>query len=500
MFKFQECGILKDYRKHGDFVENTWNQRLVLFQSEDDILGAEKQICDRYQTPLQYMISLRSDESPLRIVQSAYDITQAWKPFWDCNCTPEMLRTILQSNALVCSLISFEYLSRSNVDISEKLPEISTGDIYPATVKDLLKDARKQKGRSGKTHSDASVNYFNNCLLSMISQSGSTANPIFLPVVGALLLNRDSNRRIDNAYRSLCRALNNYDFESDTSDEGLRKRQSKLNISYDSFYNTLRDVACSVPEAEDRVDKAKNEFLKELIFHYRALSKCEQDLLKLPVRANMAFEYQISTILATLQYKCKIPLVFGADSFSFPERNEMRALGQYYDFITLTAVSYYERAQRNINEAYNLIRQCLNDCSLREFLESELNCRTFSSNLSRRDDKNILGKYCALKAKKAVECFSPQYYYSSQNCEYAMTQDDLFRICTVHSNSYPPCNVSTSNLGSAHSFDPDVGLIIFTFNSKKDKEDALAYPSILKSFLQQNFDLKSNEIAFVDPK
>ena len=62
-------------------MENECNQRLVLFQSENEIIETEKRISNQYQTPIEFMTSFRSDGSPLGIVQSAYAITQAWKPF-----------------------------------------------------------------------------------------------------------------------------------------------------------------------------------------------------------------------------------------------------------------------------------------------------------------------------------------------------------------------------------------------------------------------------------
>lgn len=493
--------MLRNCRKRGVFVKNIWNQRLILFQSESDILEAEKQISDQYQSSLQFMIPLRPDGSSLDIVQSAYSITQAWKPFLDYGCTSEELRTILQCNALVCSLMAFEYLSWPDVDVSKKLPEISKGfDIPPATIKDLIRDIRTQKKKADGNQSNAYANYFNNCLLNMISQSDLTANPIFLPVIGALLLNREHKRRIDKDFRSLCRASYTYSPESNDFDELLRKQQSRLNASYDRFYNTLRDIVMSVPVSEDRAAKARTEFLKELIFHHRALSRCERDLSALTVRGNISFERQVNTILTALQYRCKIPVVFGADSFSFPEGKPMHALGQYYDFITLTAVSYYEKAHRNIEEAYNLILQCLNNYSFCEFLESEMNHKTLSENPNRRDDKNIPGKHYAQRAQIVVDCFSPRDYYGNPNCEYTMTQDELLAICTDQSHLCQSNDTATSNLRKMQCFDPDVGLFVVTFNCKKDKEDALAYPSILKSFLKQNFELKSNEIVFVDPE
>lgn len=482
-------------------MENECNQRLVLFQSENEIIETEKRISNQYQTPIEFMTSFRSDGSPLGIVQSAYAITQAWKPFWDYGCTPEELSIILQYNALVCSLMSLKYLSCPSVDVIETLSRrLRESNIYPGNIKDFIKDAKAQKKEEDENQSGSYEDYFNNCLLNMISQSDSKANPIFLPAIEALLLNRNRKRRIDKDFRSLYRISGTYIHESNTSDELLRKQQSRLNASYDRFYNTLRDVVRSVPKPEDSGDKAITEFLKELIFHHRALSKCERDLSGLTVRGNMSFECQIDTILMALQYRCQIPLVFGADSFSFPGGKQMHALGQYYDFVNLTAISYYEKAHRDVKEACNLIRQCLKNNSFFKPIESGTNFSKFPDNLIRQDDKNILGKYYAQRARKVIDCFSQYYYYGNQNNEYTMTRDDLLNICTDHDNLCQQRNAPKGNFDKLHNFDSDLHVIVFEFEDKETKEAALAYPDALKTFLKETYDLRSDEMVFVVPK
>ena len=483
-------------------MENACNQRLVLFQSEDEIIEAEKRISNQYQTPLEFMTFFHSDGSPLDIVQSAYAITQAWKPFWDYGCTPEKLSIILQYNALVCSLMSLKYLSCESVDVIDALSRKTwESNVCSGNIKDFIKDARAQKRTEDANQSDTYEDYFNNSLLNMISQSDLKANPIFLPAIEALLLNRNrKRRRIDKAFRSLYRISCSYIHENNASDELLRKQQSRLNIAYDHFYNTLRDVVQSVPEPEDIGDKAITEFLKELIFHHRALSKCERDLSGLTVRGNMSFECQIDTILMALQYRCQIPLVFGADSFSFPEGKQMHTLGQYYDFINLTAISYYEKAHRDVKEASNLIRQCLMNNSFCKPVESGANFSKSPDNSSRQDDKNILGKYFAQRARKVVDCFSHYHYYGNQNNEYTMTRDDLLNICTDPYHSYDQSNAPKSNLIKPQNFDPDLHVIIFEFEDKETKEAALAYPNVLKTFLKETYDLRSDEMVFVVPK
>lgn len=500
-------------------MENIWKHGLVPFESEGEIAEAEKEFEETYQVDLKYLVIREKSKPPIDAVLPAYYITKAWTPFVDCGREPQELYTILQCNALVCALIAFSYLDKNNDrEVLDLISQEKKKDLHTGVVEDILSDAYTHLKRN------AAQEYLGNCLLYMVYKQDKQkkTKPVFSPVVEAILWKkfeenykrRDSEEKIDNLFRTLrntyatycgegCSSKSKSDSPKPVSPESERQRRHRLCVAYDCFYKEWMDMSAYVPESGNIKDDPTGEFLKELVFHHRALARCEKSFERLSERKGFALKGELdidveaSNIAETLLCACQIPLVFGADKLQFRKRQTWRAFGQYCDFIKLTIILFYERTDHNLKAAYSLVKECLKDSKFDDLI-------SFAEKSKDHYDMNLHERNLIKRAAAAAAGMAKLNYFGKGNTEYAMTQDEYFSIFTENSHLEE---------GKAHLFtgkvqkhckpqtvEPDIKIGVAYFKCKEDRDAFLADPTLIKESVAMSLGADSDQLVLAVPK
>lgn len=131
------------------------------------------------------------------------------------------------------------------------------------------------------------------------------------------------------------------------SDAADRQRRHRLCTAYGRFYNEWMEMDVSSQKNKCETDSCVSEFLKELVFHHRALLMSEQDLKrassnpKYSKEGSQTIGREVEDIAATLRCRCQIPLVFGAEQLKFGKRDIDYAFGQYLSLLFILDSSVF---------------------------------------------------------------------------------------------------------------------------------------------------------------
>lgn len=518
-------------------MENIWKYGLVPFESDEEIIAAEEDYQAKYRRDLKQW-ALGAQAGDRNIIPGIYLTTNAWTPFADCGCEPKVLYDILEYNALVCALLTFLYLEKSNdraiSDLVSQQNELSVG-----VIESIWYDVTERYRRNKKQ------DYLENCLLQIAykakeeepARTGKKAKtefkiktkPIFAPIVEVILskkyeeFNKPDEEKVDRLFPALVKTYDTYctkgravktghsrlagsaPISKSISSEAKRQRWHRLCTVYERFYNEWMGMDVSSQKNKCETDSCVSEFLKELVFHHRALLMSEQDLkrassnLKYPKEGTQTIGREVEDIAATLRCRCQIPLVFGAEQLKFRKRDIDYAFGQYLDFIKLTVMLFYEQANHNTTAACDTIRDLLKDSKYKE------DSKTFEQ---RRDDSaiDLPEELLAKIAKAAVEGISTPDYYGKGRIAYALSPDEYFSIDTRTSNE-SEIHVHTVESGrkmkiavQPMKFDPDLSVGVACFKSKEKRDLFLTAPDEIGQSVAETFGADLDQIVLAIPK
>ena len=476
--------------------KNIWRYGLVPFEDNDNdedkdkIDTAGKALQENENIDWSRSVEFQKQFEP-DVILATYSDTKAWTPFASCGCEPRDLYKILQCNALVCALATFLYLDKRNdraVSALVHQKEI----LHPGMIESIWSEISKRYDRNKKQ------DYLENCLLHIIKETkapGSKrtiqANPVLAPIIEAVLLKKvDEHSKIDKHFRTLMTVYNTYAYApegrsvrtghseaekpSSISASTERKRQNRLCIAYERFYKEWMELSPPLQKNEHIGDTYASEFLQELVFHHRALSRSEQELKvvfgEYQSKIKLDIDGEVDDIAQTLYCLCRIPLVFGADKLKFRRRKTEYAFGQYFNFIKLTTVRFYERAGRDLEKACDMIRGLLDDKKFESLIKT--NEETMDHCVH-----NLTDKFLVKIAVAAVKGLSEPDYYGKNSIAYAPSPDEYFSIVTETSREKKnPVRTVRKNGKLKIEVDPDkvepdISVVIARFGSK-EKRDA----------------------------
>lgn len=512
-------------------MKNIWEHGLVPFESEAEIIAAKKEYQEQNNIDLRHVIFLdKTIEQD--VILAIYSDTKAWIPFADCGCEPRELYTILRCNALVCALATFSYLdTRSDRAISDLISQKK--ELDAGVIESILDEATERHRRNVKQ------DYLENCLLQIAYKEKETVQagkktkselkiktkPIFAPIIEVILskkleeLDQRGEEKVDKLFPALVKVYDTYCAEGRSvragyskradsasipepiSSEAKRQRRHRLCAAYERFYNEWMGMAILSQEHEREEDAHVSEFLQELVFHHRALSRSEQ-ALKIASKhyeGELDIDGEVDNIAETLYCMCRIPLVFGADELRFRKRETEYAFGQYLDFIKLTIIRVYEQSNHDIGTACNTIRGLLKDSKFEELFKK----------LEKATDHctiELPEKYLVERATAAVKGILKPDYYGKSGVTYAMSPDEYFSTVT---------ETSRVNENSVHLFrengklkiqvDPrefgtDIRVGIACFKSKEKRDAFLTAPDEIKRIVAATFGATPEHFALVVPK
>lgn len=509
--------------------ENIWRYGLVPFETKgkdkdkdsdkdkNNIDTAGKALLENENIDWSRSVEVQKQFEP-DVILATYSDTKAWTPFASCGCEPRDLYTILQCNALVCALATFLYLDKRNDKAVSALVH-QKEILHPGMIESIWSEISKRYNRNIKQ------DYLENCLLHIIKETkapGSKrtiqAPPVLAPIIEAVLLKKvDEHSKIDKHFRTLMTVYNTYAYApegrsvrmghsevekpSSISASTERKRQNRLCIAYERFYKEWMGISPPLQKNEHIEDTYASDFLQELVFHHRALSRSEQEL-------EIAFgEYQskikpdidgeVDDIAQTLYCLCRIPLVFGADKLKFRRRKTEYAFGQYFNFIKLTTVRFYERAGRNLEKACDMIRDLLDD----QKFESLLKTNEETMNHCVRDFPD---KFSIKRATAAVEGILEPDYYGKNSIAYAPSPDEYFSIVTETSQEKKnPVRTVRKNGKLKIEVDPDkvepdISVAIARFKSKEIRDVFLSDLDAAERILANAINASSDQVILIE--
>jgi|GEM_PF-3869843 len=498
--------------------ENIWKYGLVPFEDNDndedkdkiDTAGKALQENENidWSRSIEFQKQFESD-----VILATYSDTKAWTPFASCGCEPRDLYTILQCNALVCALATFLYLDKGNDKAVSALVH-QKEILHPGIIESIWSEISTRHKRNIKQ------DYLENCLLHIIKETkapGSKrtiqANPVLAPIIEAVLLKKvEEHSKIDKHYRTLMTVYNTYAPEgrsvrmgsekpSSISESTERKRQNRLCIAYERFYKEWMRISPPLQKNEHIEDTYASDFLQELVFHHRALSRSERELEvvfgEYESKIKPDIDDEVDDIAQTLYCLCRIPLVFGADKLKFRRRKTEYAFGQYLNFIKLTTVRFYERAGRNLEKACDMIRGLLDDQKFEGLLKT--NEETMDHCVH-----NLTDKFSVKRAAAAVEGFLEPDYYGKNSIAYAPSPDEYFSIVTETSQEKKKQVQTVRENGTLKikagqkQLEPDVSVAIARFKNKETRDAFLSDWDAAEHIIANAINASSDQVILIE--
>lgn len=336
------------------------------------------------------------------ILRATFKLYRPWENF---NINQNGAKSFFTSNALICALLTFKYLSARDISfekivcnpILNEVVENNEGLKYE--IKAFNENCRKIYNRNDRWEEkikeelfgkDAYIEqledflYTNNLSLKVPSTyiffSQEKIKDFLAPVVREIIWDiaeSEQTETIDYKMVEVRRLFIEHMkgrgpviewewLDDSNEDQNQRARKSALIKAYDAFCYELVEIGNRAYESESYSEYMMNEFAKEMIYHSRAITEFENYLTSLK-KISRTMDVNILDVLEedalrhlrNLRLKCTIPVVFGTDGLIFDENDFSRRA--YVEFLKSVIQRIYVVAGKDSLKAYDILKKYIDN-------------------------------------------------------------------------------------------------------------------------------------------
>lgn len=336
------------------------------------------------------------------ILRTTFRLYRPWETF---SIDPDGAKSFITSNALICALLTFKYLSARDISFEKIVcnptlnETVENNEWLKYEIKAFNKNCEKiyngnerweEKFKEELLGKDAHIEQLESVLhrerLSLkvpstyIAFSQEKIKDFLAPVVREIvwdIAERKQAETIDYKMVKVRRLfieytkgrgpVKNWDWLDDSNeDQNQRARKSALIKAYDAFCYELVEIGNKTYESESYSEYMMNEFAKEMIYHSRAITELENYLTGLKkisrtmdVNILDALERDILRHLENLRLKCTTPVVFGTNGLIFDENDFSRRA--YVEFLKSLTQRIYAVAGKDSLKAYDILKKYIDN-------------------------------------------------------------------------------------------------------------------------------------------
>jgi len=336
------------------------------------------------------------------ILRETFRLYRPWENF---NINQNDAKSFFTSNALICALLTFKYLSARDISfekivcnpILNEVVENNEGLKYE--IKAFNENCKKIYNRNDRWEEkikeelfgkDAYIEqledflYTNNLSLKVPSTyiffSQEKIKDFLAPVVREIIWDiaeSEQTETIDYKMVEVRRLFIEHMkgrgpviewewLDDSNEDQNQRARKSALIKAYDAFCYELVEIGNRAYESESYSEYMMNEFAKEMIYHSRAITEFENYLTSLK-KISRTMDVNILDVLEedalrhlrNLRLKCTIPVVFGTDGLIFDENDFSRRA--YVEFLKSVIQRIYVVAGKDSLKAYDILKKYIDN-------------------------------------------------------------------------------------------------------------------------------------------
>ena len=325
------------------------------------------------------------------------------EPWEGLNCFIYDYKPVFYSNALVCALLTFKYLSAAEVTFKDLMCDTQKGE---TTKNNLGIDADVQRLEEKL---DGFLKYKNEILPNESEENGyiqtmypcryipsinqESVKDFLAPVIRKMakdMIEEEDGEEgeyveINRTMALIKSQLNVYQFnrnknkknekpeenseydilddENESTDQ--RQRKTRLKKLYNNFFNELLKVEKSDYAETSWSERVMNQFVKEMIYHCRAVIELENylSIIKFVPKGTSKerkrlIEQEVKERLFDFTEKCSIPLVFYSDELIF--RPGVSSDKNYICFLKKVTMILYMYAGKDAKSAYKKLSDYVN--------------------------------------------------------------------------------------------------------------------------------------------
>lgn len=336
------------------------------------------------------------------ILRETFRLYRPWENF---NINQNDAKSFFTSNALICALLTFKYLSARDISfekivcnpILNEVVENNEGLKYE--IKAFNENCKKIYNRNDRWEEkikeelfgkDAYIEqledflYTNNLSLKVPSTyiffSQEKIKDFLAPAVREIIWDiaeSEQTETIDYKMVEVRRLFIEHMrgrgpvigwewLDDSNEDQNQRARKSALIKAYDAFCYELVEIGNRAYESESYSEYMMNEFAKEMIYHSRAITEFENYLTSLK-KISRTMDVNILDVLEedalrhlrNLRLKCTIPVVFGTDGLIFDENDFSRRA--YVEFLKSVIQRIYVVAGKDSLKAYDILKKYIDN-------------------------------------------------------------------------------------------------------------------------------------------
>ena len=336
------------------------------------------------------------------ILRETFRLYRPWENF---NINQNGAKSFFTSNALICALLAFKYLSARDISfekivcnpILNEVVENNEGLKYE--IKAFNENCKKIYNRNDRWEEkikeelfgkDAYIEqledflYTNNFSLKVPSTyiffSQEKIKDFLAPVVREIIWDiaeSEQTETIDYKMVEVRRLFIEHMrgrgpvigwewLDDSNEDQNQRARKSALIKAYDAFCYELVEIGNRAYESESYSEYMMNEFAKEMIYHSRAITEFENYLTSLK-KISRTMDVNILDVLEedalrhlrNLRLKCTTPVVFGTDGVIFDENDFSRRA--YVEFLKSVTQRIYVVAGKDSLKAYDILKKYIDN-------------------------------------------------------------------------------------------------------------------------------------------
>ena len=336
------------------------------------------------------------------ILRETFRLYRPWENF---NINQNDAKSFFTSNALICALLTFKYLSARDISfekivcnpILNEVVENNEGLKYE--IKAFNENCKKIYNRNDRWEEkikeelfgkDAYIEqledflYTNNLSLKVPSTyiffSQEKIKDFLAPAVREIIWDiaeSEQTETIDYKMVEVRRLFIEHMrgrgpvigwewLDDSNEDQNQRARKSALIKAYDAFCYELVEIGNRAYESESYSEYMMNEFAKEMIYHSRAITDFENYLTSLK-KISRTMDVNILDVLEedalrhlrNLRLKCTIPVVFGTDGLIFDENDFSRRA--YVEFLKSVIQRIYVVAGKDSLKAYDILKKYIDN-------------------------------------------------------------------------------------------------------------------------------------------
>lgn len=336
------------------------------------------------------------------ILRETFRLYRPWENF---NINQNDAKSFFTSNALICALLTFKYLSARDISfekivcnpILNEVVENNEGLKYE--IKAFNENCKKIYNRNDRWEEkikeelfgkDAYIEqledflYTNNLSLKVPSTyiffSQEKIKDFLAPAVREIIWDiaeSEQTETIDYKMVEVRRLFIEHMrgrgpvigwewLDDSNEDQNQRARKSALIKAYDAFCYELVEIGNRAYESESYSEYMMNEFAKEMIYHSRAITEFENYLTSLK-KISRTMDVNILDVLEedalrhlrNLRLKCTTPVVFGMDGLIFDENDFSRRA--YVEFLKSVIQRIYVVAGKDSLKAYDILKKYIDN-------------------------------------------------------------------------------------------------------------------------------------------